>query len=141
MFYLAAPHLVPLSNLQRVNKPYTRKLKRSLSTINLCHPRISPPVREHSRIVIAKYIDVSSMNKVVCENILIATFVQWSNHSNIRWRKVVLGTNNMKQFLINVKNQFIDKTYIAPVSFRTQFMTSDIFHSHFIHNLLNQINK
>ena len=99
-----------------MNKPYAGKFERSLVTIDFCHPRISPPVGEHSRIVIAEYIDVGPMNKVVCENVLVAAFVQWSDHSNIWRRKVVLNTNNMAQFFkVNFQNLFIGKCYITVI--------------------------
>ena len=89
----AAPHLISLTNLQCMNKPNARQFKCPLCTIDVRYPGVSPPVREYARIVIAEYVDVTSMNKVVREYIFIASFVQWPNHSDIWWRKVVLYAN------------------------------------------------
>jgi len=76
-----------------MNKPDTRQFERSLCTIHPGYPGVSPPVCEYARIVIAKYIDVSSMNKVICEYFLIASFVERPNDSNVWWGKVVLQAN------------------------------------------------
>jgi len=95
IFFFTAPHLISLTNLLCMNKPDARQFERSLCIVDTRYPGVSPPVREYARIVVAKYIDVGSMNKIICEYILIASFVQWTNNSNIWWGKVILQANTL----------------------------------------------
>ena len=72
------------SLLHRVFDPCARYLATSLRRVDSRDPVVGEPVREHSRVVEAEYVDVGAMNEVVSQDARVAGPEPRADNADIR---------------------------------------------------------